>query len=273
MKYLNIACGNIYIKDKNWTNIDFTTNSPDVIKADLLKGLPFDNQTFDVVYSSHFIEHIPKNAVNFFLTECYRVLKPKGVIRLITPDLEFLSKEYINHYENNDHEKRNFICELMLDQCVRLNSGGNLAILINQIKTSDNIELKAYVSNVLGEDIFEEVYISKKNSLIKVIERVKKDPKIILNIFSLLWIRIIVHLLPKSFRNTNISLASIGEKHMWIYDCSSLSIFLKSVSFSETTKTTFDRTIFKEYIFKDLDAKNTSPRKGIHQLFIEARKN
>tara|TARA_Y200000002_G_C22678453_1_gene663057 strand:- start:2189 stop:3010 length:822 start_codon:yes stop_codon:yes gene_type:complete len=273
MNYLNIACGNIYITDNKWTNIDFTTNSPDIKKADLLKGLPFKDKSFDVVYSSHFIEHIPKDQVNYFLAECYRVLKPKGVIRLITPDLEFLSKEYINHNELNDFEKSNLVSELLFDQCVRLNSGGNLARLINKIKNSDNNELKNYTMRLLGNDIFYEVYTDNSHPIIKIVNRLKQDPKIIFNIISMIWIRTIVALLPKSFRNTNVSLASIGEKHMWVYDFSCLSKYLEAANFSSTSKSSFETTIFREYIFKDLDAKNALPRKGSHQLFIEAIKN
>ena len=100
MKYLNIACGNIFIDNEDWINIDFTTNSPSIKKADLLSGLPFKNNSFDVIYSSHFIEHIPKEQLETFLADCLRVLKPNGVIRLVTPDLEFLINEYVENIKS-----------------------------------------------------------------------------------------------------------------------------------------------------------------------------
>ena len=74
-KYLNIACGSTFINDDVWTNIDFTSNSPRIKKADILNGMPFKDNEFDVIYSSHFIEHIPKEDVTSFLKDVFRILK------------------------------------------------------------------------------------------------------------------------------------------------------------------------------------------------------
>lgn len=272
MKYLNIACGKTFIDNEDWINIDFTTNTPSIKKANLFKGLSFRDNSFDVVYSSHFIEHIPKEHLEIFLADCLRVLKPNGVIRLVTPDLEFLINEYVENIKSKKHFKANFIAELLLDQCVRLTSGGNLAKLIHEIKNSDDSDTKAYVIKLLGPDIFEDIHISSESYINKALNKVRKDPKIIINILSMVWIRSIIKLLPKSFRNTNVSLASIGEKHMWVYDFLNLSKSLNKVGFSDSKKLTFKETTFENYIFSELDISNTLPRKGIHQLFVEARK-
>ena len=53
---LNIACGRRY-NDK-WVNIDFHADSSDVRKVNILSGLPFDDALFEVVYCSHFLEHL-----------------------------------------------------------------------------------------------------------------------------------------------------------------------------------------------------------------------
>lgn len=272
MKYLNIACGNIYINSEDWTNIDFTTNSPSIKKVDLLKGLPFKDNSFDVIYSSHFIEHIPKNSLNNFLNDCYRILKPNGIIRLITPDLEFLINEYSLHTANKDFAKSDFIIELLFDQTVRLVPGGNLALVIDKIKNSEDEDIKKYVIKLLGPNIFSEVYISSESLYKKVLRRVKKDPKIILNILSAIWIRLVIKFLPKAFRNTNVSLASIGERHMWVYDFFSLNNALKKAGFYEAIKCDFNKSILDKFIFEELDSSNSYPRHGCHQLFIEARK-
>jgi ubiquinone/menaquinone biosynthesis C-methylase UbiE len=47
-----------------------------------------------VVYHSHFIEHIDPQAVPSLLRECYRVLKVRGVLRVVAPDLELLVSRY-----------------------------------------------------------------------------------------------------------------------------------------------------------------------------------
>ena len=272
MKYLNIACGNVFIEDNEWTNIDFTTHSPHIRKANLLVGLPFKENTFDVIYSSHFIEHIPKDQLEIFLSDCLRVLKPKGVIRLITPDLEFLAQEYLQNIHSKEYLKANFISALILDQCVRLTSGGNLAKLINKIKNVDDVNMQTYVKQILGEEIFKEIYISSESQISKAIKRIKKDPKMIINIFSIIWIRFIIKLLPKSFRNTNVSLAAIGERHMWVYDFYTLRDSLKEVGFSDIQKTAFNESTFKKYVFNELDIHRSLPRKGLHQIFLEATK-
>lgn len=66
-RFLNIACGDTFVEDECWTNIDFTSHSPKIRKANILNGLPYKDNTFDVIYSSHFIEHIPIDSVELFL--------------------------------------------------------------------------------------------------------------------------------------------------------------------------------------------------------------
>lgn len=44
--------------------------------------------TFDLVYSSHCLEHLFPWEVDMALRECYRVLNSKGALLLMVPDLE-----------------------------------------------------------------------------------------------------------------------------------------------------------------------------------------
>ena len=61
MKYcfINLACGQVFIDDSNWINFDYVNSSESVKKANLLKRLPIKQEIADLVYSSHFLEHIP----------------------------------------------------------------------------------------------------------------------------------------------------------------------------------------------------------------------
>ena len=60
---------------------------------------------------------------------------------------------------------------------------------------------------------------------------------------------------------------------MWLYDFNSLSELLKNSSYIDITRTNFNESNYYNYIFSKLDIKNSLPRKGIHQLFVEALKN
>ena len=68
-----------------------------IISHDLSRGIPFDSNSVDAVYHSHFFEHLPQNAAPLFLNEVYRVLKVGGIHRIVVPDLEKLCRDYLHH--------------------------------------------------------------------------------------------------------------------------------------------------------------------------------
>lgn len=81
-----------------WTIIDYfkkadgTLSLPGsfAIHHDLmsLQPLPIETATAELIYSSHTLEHVNNKAVAFFLKEAYRILKPGGIIRIVTPDIK-----------------------------------------------------------------------------------------------------------------------------------------------------------------------------------------
>ncbi len=79
-----------------WLNADISPHSKDVLAIDLSKPLPFEDETFDYVASEHFIEHLNLPDGVKFLSECLRVLKRGGMIRLSTPDITRLLALYGN---------------------------------------------------------------------------------------------------------------------------------------------------------------------------------
>jgi SAM-dependent methyltransferase len=54
--------------------------------CDLEKGLPFEDETFDIVYAAELIEHLYNP--DYLLEECHRVLRGDGVIIISTPNLQ-----------------------------------------------------------------------------------------------------------------------------------------------------------------------------------------
>lgn len=55
---------------------------------DATRPFPLPDAAFDYVYSEHQIEHVPLQAGERMIAECLRVLRPGGVVRIATPDLE-----------------------------------------------------------------------------------------------------------------------------------------------------------------------------------------
>ena len=75
-----------YKRFRNMENLDYTTtdlNSPLAdVKADIC-DLPFDDNTYDIIFCNHVLEHIPNDEKA--MLELYRVLKPGGMAILQIP--------------------------------------------------------------------------------------------------------------------------------------------------------------------------------------------
>lgn len=74
-----------------WLNTDLD-QAKDIMAMDATKKFPFENDTFQYVFTEHCIEHFEYPIGVQIIQECYRVLKPGGKIRVSTPDLNFLIK-------------------------------------------------------------------------------------------------------------------------------------------------------------------------------------
>ena len=88
---LDLACGNNLQKDFIGVDIVGKPDSQADIVHDLLTfPWPFEDNSVDEVFNSHFLEHIPHgNGYNDpmfeFMDELYRILKPGGIARFICP--------------------------------------------------------------------------------------------------------------------------------------------------------------------------------------------
>jgi len=87
---------------------------------DVRKGLPYQDNSLLYIHSSHCFEHLYQDEGRRFLRECFRVLKPGGIIRLAVPDLEILIRAYLQASPTdgqNGNEKLaadNFVRDLMM---------------------------------------------------------------------------------------------------------------------------------------------------------------
>jgi ubiquinone/menaquinone biosynthesis C-methylase UbiE len=69
--------------------------SKGVFIHDLAKPLPFPDGIFQAVYSSHTLEHLYLEEAQRLLVDCYRVLAPGGVARIVVPDLRAQVQDYL----------------------------------------------------------------------------------------------------------------------------------------------------------------------------------
>jgi predicted SAM-dependent methyltransferase len=79
-----------------WINVDANFISAKIdVWADLRDELPFRDNSVDVFYSHHVIEHLPDSLLSFHIGEMFRCLKPGGVIRIGGPNAESAAKKLI----------------------------------------------------------------------------------------------------------------------------------------------------------------------------------
>ena len=136
VKYLNVGCGSKL--HEAWINVDMVPTNP-LLQCDLTKGINFPDNTFEVIYHPQMIEHIPNKDVLYFINECYRVLQPGGIMRIVTPDLERITRDYIFYLEEcllNPSEENSanydWVFLEMCDRAIRNSSRGQLAEVIGR---------------------------------------------------------------------------------------------------------------------------------------------
>jgi len=98
---------------RSQAEIPWLTN---ILRLDLRKTLPFENDRFSAVYSSHTLEHLFREEAFALIKECYRVLKSGGVCRIVVPDLAAAIQRYIQQSTetNSDIAADDFMDELLV---------------------------------------------------------------------------------------------------------------------------------------------------------------
>jgi SAM-dependent methyltransferase len=156
MKILNLGCGlktsaspnvvnvdwNIYLRAKRnpflkplvplafrGRRLQYFRELPNnILVHDLSKGIPFADESVDVVYHSHLLEHLDREVAPRFLIEIRRVLKPNGIMRIVVPDFEDAARQYLAHIalcESNSAEadRHDQFIAAMIEQITRRESG------------------------------------------------------------------------------------------------------------------------------------------------------
>ena len=270
--YINLGCGSRFLE--NWTNLDFISNDTDVLAHNLLQPIPFDDKSFDVVYHSHLLEHFTKSDAERFIEECYRVLRPGGVIRIVVPDLEPIAKNYVLALDKvsksqdpiNIADYEWSMLELY-DQVVRTSSGGEMG----KFWTQDTIINQQTIISRSGNEFVQ--YRNALKSSILADKTVERTPQITFT--GRIKHKLLQWLLNDLDYREHLELAKFrlgGEIHQWMYDSFSLGQLLIKCGFKNVVKRdAFTSAIpdWEEHCW--LDVENGKTRKP-DSLFMEAIK-
>jgi hypothetical protein len=77
-----------------WTNVDVAPYPGVDVVHDVRQPWPFEG--VELIFAEHFLEHLTLTEGLAFLRECRRVLRDDGVVRLSTPNLDWV---WLTHYK------------------------------------------------------------------------------------------------------------------------------------------------------------------------------
>ena len=276
--------GPIYRKE--WTNLYFSLLPQPVDEKviryyDVRKPLPYDDNTFDCAYAMHVIEHLDPKEGAAFAQEIYRILKPKGIFRLSTPDLEDIIRNYFKQLKIcwDDTSDKN-ICNYhwaileIFDQLARRKSGGEMI---------DAIKVGYYQEDYLKErygDVYQEFIPQKERMISEQIrsqragetnqaqkrrtffEKLKRKIRQKRYQFRL---KIVNHKLKEDPRKTL-------EFNKWMYDRLSLKFLMEQAGFADYQVKTHKESGIKNWERYLLDQSNFGDHAIEPSVYVEGKK-
>jgi SAM-dependent methyltransferase len=276
MKLLNFGCGATFHED--WDNIDLVSFAPAVRAHDIRKNLPYVDEYFDACYSSHTIEHMKKHEAISVIDECYRILKPQGIIRIVVPDLESQVRAYLNVLDRVTAGDKSAAADYdwmiieVLDQLIRSTSGGEMgSYLTNPQLTAPD---KDFIRNRIGATAqsYWQTESPQSKSLAQKISSKKLSWFVERARNSLLELLVTIvggndakqSLREGLFRNS-------GEIHRWMYDRYSLQRLLEHSGFVNIQVCHANESAIPNFNKYNLDLLEGRVRKP-DSLFMEAFK-
>jgi hypothetical protein len=233
----------------------------------LLKGIPYPDGYFDVVYHNNVLEHFQKNDAIKLIEESFRVLKKGGVTRVVVPDLENIARSYLLYLDQalqgNRMAELNYDWMMLelYDQVVRTSVGGEMLRYL----TRDELPNKEFIYERCG-NVVKDIRMSNDAQGVTAINKGKITWSYFLN-----GIRYgLTSLLGKSFSIGQFRIK--GEIHQWMYDRFSLGRLLTNAGFEDIQITSPLKSIIPDWNRYALDAKDGE----IHAptaLYVEAIKH
>ncbi len=270
MKLLNLGCG--LRTHPDWCNVDLVAATPGVVEHDLLRGLPFADDSWDAVYHSHVLEHLTPADARRFVSDCFRVLKPGGVIRIAVPDLQRIARAYLTEIEKvlagstNSRANLEWMHLELLDQMVRYESGGEMQRFANDQALLN----RPFIESRVGGEPFAQTTRVKRPKKRLTLQRVSRWITKLRRSAARAAVTLIAgRAAAEAFREGLFRQS--GQVHRWMYDQISLSELLGESGFTgvrpcEATESRIER--FADYELDTCDGQVRKP----DSLFIEGVK-
>ena len=96
-KRLNLGSGNDY--RKGWVNVDLDKKVKANLHFDFRSKFPLKDNEFSYILAQDVLEHLTIEEAREFLSECWRVLKPQGKIKLRIPNVFQIFTQFKNEPE------------------------------------------------------------------------------------------------------------------------------------------------------------------------------
>jgi predicted SAM-dependent methyltransferase len=275
MKRLNVGCGSTF--DPSWVNIDIVSKSSHVEACDIRQGIPYANDYFDVCYHSHVLEHLTPEQAKTLLTECWRVLKPQGVLRVVVPNLEDIVRHYLSALEQVEAGQidatpnYDWMMLELYDQVVRNTPGGQMRAYLRKPELSN----QEFVFSRIGDAA---LYTKKPAPLppLSFWSKLRSKPlhRLWQKCRNLITAEDIVALVAGK-RAAEAFTAAVfrdsGEIHQWMYDRFSLRRLLEQSGFVEVSVCRADQSQIENFSEYGFDVMNGRVRKP-DSLFMEGKK-
>ena len=276
MTLLNLGCG--HRLHPAWINVDYVATEAGVMAYDLMHGIPFSDESVDVVYHSHFLEHLSRAAAETFVHECFRVLRPQGLLRVVVPDLENVVRAYLAALEKVSDGSQawsanyDWLLLEMLDQFVRETQGGEMQIWLVQA----HLPNKEFVMQRCGTEVAALIERGRSGQQTPQSRTITTEWRKLLR-FSRYphYLReILLRLaLGKEYHALQIGrFRKSGETHQWMYDRFSLERLLRRCGFEQIQQKTPTESDIPNWATFHLDVEPDGAAYKPNSLYMEAMK-
>ena len=171
-RFYNIGAGSF--AHPCWTNIDHKSdwyakhhNDVSFLEYDILakEPLPLKNDSAELVYTSHTIEHITDDGVLHLFSEVNRVLKGGGIFRITAPNIDLHYQAYLRNdrhffYWAKNYDKVNQYSKVHLNQ--PLSQASTQQLFLYEFATHVSEIFSDSIDNSLSDENVDEIFREMK---------------------------------------------------------------------------------------------------------------